>query len=58
MNLLKHYIREIHSEKDSKVEGFVIVDLTVDCWGRVERTLYSTIKKQWEIDKKNGFYMG
>ncbi|MBR2492281.1 MAG: hypothetical protein IKB64_02275 [Paludibacteraceae bacterium] len=57
MNVVEHFIVEIHSEKDDVIEGFVEVDVTVNCYGNISRVKHSTSKRQWEIDKKNGYYM-
>ena len=57
MNVVEHYIVEIHSEKDDVIEGFVEVDVTVNCYGSISRVKHSTSKRQWEIDKKNGYYL-
>ena len=57
MNLLEHFIVEIHSEEPAPITGWVVVDVTVNCYGNVSRMKHHTTKEQWEIDKKNGFYM-
>ena len=59
MNLIEHYILEIHSEKQSEsMPDYVIVDLTVDCYGRVERTKHIATRWQWADEKYQGYYMG
>ena len=59
MNLVEHYIKEIHEEKESKNNpNYIIVDLTCDCYGRIYRTTHITTKEQWEIDKAKGYFMG
>ena len=59
MPLCLNYIKAIHSVKESAVDGFVIVDANVAyCWGRTLRGFHAIPKEQWEIDKKNGFFVG
>ena len=68
MNLLEHYIKEIHSVKDitNKFEEkcgyaphdqFLEVDLTCDCYGVVERKICYFSKSKFEIVKKQGYFM-
>lgn len=39
MNLVEHYIVEVHKLRESRIrEGFLIIDLTVDCYGNNIRT--------------------
>ena len=68
MNLLEHYIQEVHSVKDVSNEfeernGYppneplLRVDLTCDCYGSVARdTWYFPISK-WEDTKAKGYFM-
>ena len=58
MNLLEHYIKEIHSIKEFKKTPDVIwIDVTCDCWGNEERTTHITTKEQWQKDLENGYFM-
>ena len=64
MNLLEHYIIEIHSvkkcEEDWVEEDWEIleVDLTHDCYGRIKRETYYWKKGMFEQIKKQGYFMG
>ncbi len=56
MNLLEHYISEIHSEQ---TEGdYVRVVATINCYGskKVINRLFS--KSGWNEIKELGYYMG
>ena len=58
MNLLEHYIIKVHSVEDYKNDkNFVLVDLTCNCYGVVQRVFHLTTRDQWEIDKERGFYL-
>lgn len=58
MNLLEHYIIKVHSVEDYENEQiYVLVDLTCNCYGVVKRVFHLTTRRQWEIDKKRGFYL-
>lgn len=58
MNLLEHYIQEVHGVKESLTHPeWIEVDVTADCWGDVRRITHITTKKQWEQDLKNGYFM-
>ena len=68
MNLLEHYIVEIHSEKDITneftqhcgyvpKEPFLQIDLTYNCYGSVKRTTESFWKSNWEEIKKKGYFL-
>ena len=68
MNLLEHYIKEIHSVTDitSKViercgyepsEPLLEVDLTYDCYGVVMRNKRIFRESDFEIAKKQGYFM-
>lgn len=37
MNLVEHFIVETHSEKDDVIEGFVEVEVTVNCYGNIKQ---------------------
>ena len=58
MNLLEHYIKEVHGIKESSARPeWIEVDVTTDCWGDVRRTTHITTKKQWEQDLERGYFM-
>lgn len=68
MNLLEHYIQEVHSVQDetnnyiqrtgeTPKEPLLKVDLTYNCYGCVERENKLFTKSQWETIKKNGYFM-
>lgn len=70
MNMLEHYIVEIHSVKDvtdkfnndltpylKLKEPLLEVDLTVDCYGDVRRTVVQFPKSKFESIKEKGYYM-
>ena len=58
MNLLEHYIKEIHSVTESKAhKDMLIIELTYDCYGYQSTTLHYTTKEEWEQEKKQGYYL-
>ena len=68
MNLLEHYIKEIHSVKDitnrfteragyEPCEPLLEVELTYDCYGVVKRTTKVFWKSNFERVKKKGYFM-
>jgi hypothetical protein len=58
MNLLEHYIIKVHSvEYYDSEQNYVLVDLTCNCYGAIQRVSHLTTIQQWEIDKKRGFYL-
>ena len=68
MNLLKHYIEEIHSvqeisNKFEKATGhkpkepLYEVDVTVNCYGAVERKREFISKSEFEQAKKQGYFL-
>ena len=68
MNLLEHYIKEIHSVQDvsdkyerairqKPKEPLYEVDVTVDCYGVVERTRKIMSKSALEQAKKQGYFL-
>ena len=68
MNLLEHYIKEIHSVQDvsdkyekairhKPKEPLYEVDITVDCYGVVERTRKIMSKSALEQAKKQGYFV-
>ena len=67
MNLLEHYIKEIHSVQDvsdkyekairqKPKEPLYEVDITVDCYGVVERMKKIMSKSALEQAKKQGYF--
>ena len=68
MNLLEHYIKEIHSVQDisdkyekairhKSKEPLYEVDVTVDCYGVVERMKKIMSKSALEQAKKQGYFL-
>lgn len=67
MNLLEHYIKEIHSVTDiteeyakrgyKPSEPLLEVDMTVNCYGVIERTKKQFWKSEFELAKAMGYYM-
>ena len=68
MNLLEHYIKEIHSVQDVSdkyekairqklKEPLYEVDITVDCYGVVERMKKIMSKSDLEQAKKQGYFL-
>ena len=68
MNLLKHYIEEIHSvqeisnkfEKATGIkpkEPLYKIDVTVNCCGAVERKREIMRKSKFEQAKKQGYFL-
>ena len=68
MNLLEHYIKEIHSVQDvsdkfaratgrKPKEPLYEVDITVDCYGVVERKREIMSKSDFEQTKKQGYFL-
>lgn len=61
VNLLEHYIIEIHSEKEIMgewmMEEYVKVDITIGCYGNIERKMKLFPLLYWEDIKKHGYYM-
>ena len=68
MNLLEHYIKEIHSVQDisdkyekairqKPKEPLYEVDVTVDCYGVVERMKKIMSKSALEQAKKQGYFL-
>ena len=63
MNLLEHYIEKIHSEEEIPREEwmmspYVKVDITIDCYGNIERKTKFFPQSFWDTIKKDGYYMG
>ncbi|AII28523.1 hypothetical protein [Enterococcus phage ECP3] len=64
MNMLEQYIKEVHSvtpytESWTKQYGkdFLMVDLTVNCYGSLSRNERLFSVDEWEEAKKKGYYM-
>lgn len=65
MNLLEHYIKEVHSVKECNEEWtkefpgecFVEVDMTYDCYGCIERRTHTFKISMWEQVKEQGYFM-
>lgn len=58
MNLLEHYIIEIHNTYEIQGHPDMIeVDATTDCWGCKERKTHYLSKKQLELAQKQGYFL-
>ena len=68
MNLLEHYIKEVHSIDDvtnkfeqkngyPPNEPLLKVDLTYDCYGVTERDTRHFFKSEWETAIVKGYFM-
>lgn len=58
MNLLEHYIKEIHGiEYPKKYPDLIVIDVTFDCYGNIKRDEYITTKDQWEKDVERGYFL-
>ncbi len=68
MNLLEHYIKEVHSvddvtnkfeEKNGYLpsEPLLKVDLTYDCCGQITRETRFFFRSEWEGAKLKGYFM-
>ena len=68
MNLLEHYIKEIHNVEDvsdnyekairhKPKEPLYEVDVTFDCYGVVERKRIIMSKSELEQAKKQGYFL-
>lgn len=63
MNLLQVNILEIHSVEDVTdkckwaTEPMVAVDMTTDCYGKVERIKHIFCESAWECAKEKGWYL-
>lgn len=63
MNLLEHYIKEVHSVKtiphqDWMEEEWIEVEMTVNCYGNISKTTYYNTRENYERDLERGHYMG
>lgn len=65
MNLLEHYIKEIHRVEDVSSEyteelfgePLYKVDLTIDCYGKIERIAKYFFMTEWERVRIQGYFM-
>lgn len=64
MNMLEQYIKEVHSvtpytESWMKQyhKDFLMVDLTVNCYGSLSRSERLFSVDEWEEAKEKGYYM-
>lgn len=62
MNLVEVYIKEIHGvenlgKPEWANEPYVKVDMTTNCYGRVERSKQIFARSEWEATKKRGHFM-
>lgn len=68
MNLLEHYIKEIHSIQDvtnrfmenvghMPHEPLYKIDLTYNCYGKIERDVKHFFKTEWEDVREKGYFM-
>lgn len=58
MNILEHYIKEVHSIKEiEKYPDMIEVDVTYNCYGSIQRTIHLTNKEQWKKDLEKGYFM-
>lgn len=58
MNLVEHYIKEIHGIKEyPRDTKYIIVDVTCNCYGVIEREEHFTTKDEWEKEKTNGYFL-
>lgn len=68
MNLLEHYIKEIHSVEDVTErfkenvgyypkERYFEVDMTYACYGVTERSKRMMFQTEWEQAKESGYFM-
>lgn len=68
MNVLEHYVKEIHSVEDitekfvkhcgyQPEEPLLEVDMTYDCYGIIEREKKTFWKSNFEKAKEEGYFM-
>ena len=68
MNLLEHYIKEVHfvddvTNKFEQKNGYppneplLKVDLTYDCYGATERDTRYFFKSEWDLAREKGYFM-
>ena len=59
MNLLEHYIKEVHSVEDCVVHpDMLIVDFTYNCYGAEQRSRQHFFKDDWEKCAERGYFWG
>lgn len=65
MNILEHYIKEVHTVKVCEEEwtkefNYIIleVELTSECYGRIERETHYWSERMWNKIYSQGYYMG
>lgn len=59
MNILEHYIKEVHSIREVPAHPkMIIVDVTCDCWGSISRTSHITDKEEWAKSVERGYFLG
>lgn len=56
MNLLEHYIEEVHKEEDIG-DGYLKVTVTCNCYGDVREYTHFVKKSQWEREKQMGYFL-
>lgn len=68
MNLLEHYIVEVHSVKDITdefikhckdvpKEPYLEIDMTYNCYGIIERHKQRFWKSDWDMANKQGYFL-
>lgn len=58
MNLIEHYIVEVHSEISLlTIQNFIEVDLTYDCYGSIKRNLFMFTIDEWKEAKERGYFL-
>lgn len=58
MNLLEHYIVEVHDVKEyKKYPNMLEVDVTYDCYGDKKRDKHFTSKDEWETSLARGYFL-
>ena len=64
MNLLEHYIKEIISVEDLRIDeewakgkSYVKVKMVISCYGHIETVERISTKKEWIEAESNGYYL-
>lgn len=57
MNIIEHYIVKIHSETASTISDYIIVDLTYNCYGGIERKTIAFHVLEWKKAKEKGYFL-
>ena len=58
MNILEHYIKEVHEIKEFiNYPGMIEIDVTCTCYGTKQRVKHRTNKIQWQKDVERGYFM-